>query len=138
MYGKRLKELRNQKKWTIEQVAEKLNIGRSTYAGYETEDRKPPIQNLIKLSKLYDVSVDYILGLTNEPDIKELEYDASKYLRKDNLNWKGVPLSETELKPIVELLEIIVRDRLPKKKIASKQKKEPLKSRDSIFYFHDI
>lgn len=115
MYGKRLKELRNQKKWTIEQVAEKLNIGRSTYAGYETEDRKPPIQNLIKLSKLYDVSVDYILGLTNEPDIKELEYDASKYLRKDNLNWKGVPLSETELKPIVELLEIIVRDRLPKK-----------------------
>lgn len=116
MYGKRLKELRNQKKWTIEQVAEKLNIGRSTYAGYETEDRKPPIQNLIKLSKLYDVSVDYILGLTNEPDIKELEYDASKYLRKDNLNWKGVPLSETELKPIVELLEIIVRDRLPKKK----------------------
>lgn len=115
MYGERLKGLRKNRHWTIEEVAEKLGVGRSTYAGYEVEDRKPPIQNLIKLSKLFEVSVDYILGLTDEPDIKELEYDASKYLRKDNLNWNGVPLTEDELAPIVELLEVIVRDRLPKK-----------------------
>lgn len=116
MFGVRLKELRTKQHWTIEEVAEKIGVSRSTYAGYETEDRKPPIHNLIKLSKLFDVSVDYILGLTNEPDIKKLEYDASKYLKKDNLNWNGVPLSDEELGPIIELLEVIVRDRLPKAK----------------------
>lgn len=115
MFGVRLKELRAKQHWTIEEVAEKIGVGRSTYAGYETEDRKPPIQNLIKLSELFDVSVDYILGLTDEPDVKHLEYDASKYLRKENLHWDGVPLTNNELGPIVELLEVIVRDRLPKK-----------------------
>lgn len=116
MFGVRLKELRTKQHWTIEEVAEKIGVGRSTYAGYETEDRKPPIHNLIKLSELFDVSVDYILGLTDEPDVKHLEYDASKYLRKENLNWNGVPLTNKELGPIVELLEVIVRDRLPAKK----------------------
>lgn len=116
MFGVRLKELRTKQHWTIEEVADKLEVGRSTYAGYETEDRKPPIQNLVKLSKLYDVSVDYILGLTDEPDIQQLEYDASKYLKKGNLNWNGIPLSEDELGPIVDLLEVIVRDRLPQSK----------------------
>lgn len=116
MFGVRLKELRTKRRWTIEEVAEKIDVGRSTYAGYETEDRKPPIQNLIKLSKLFDVSVDYILGLTDEPDIKNLEYNASNYLKKDNLHWNGVPLSDKELGPIIDLLEVIVRDRLPNKK----------------------
>ena len=116
MFGVRLKELRTKKGWTIEDVAEMIDVGRSTYAGYETEDRKPPIQNLIKLSNLFNVSVDYILGLTVEPDIKDIEHDASKYLKKDNLNWNGVPLSDEELGPIIDLLEVIVRDRLPKRK----------------------
>lgn len=116
MFGERLKGLRNKRHWTIEEVAEKIDVGRSTYAGYETEDRKPPIQNLIKLSNLFDVSVDYILGLTDEPDIKKVEYNASEYLKKGNLNWNGVPLSDEELGPIVELLEVIVRDRLPNSK----------------------
>lgn len=115
MFGKRLRDLRNERNWTIEQVAEKIEVSKSTYAGYETEDRKPPIQNLIKLSNLYDVSVDYILGLTDDKDIKELEYNASKYLRKENLNWNGVPLTNEELEPIINLLEVIVRDRLPGK-----------------------
>lgn len=119
MFGVRLRQLRAEQHWTIEEVSEKLNVGRSTYAGYETEDRKPPIQNLIKLSELYDVSVDYILGLTNERDIKNLDYDASKYLKKENLNWNGVPISDKELDPIIDLMEMIVRDRLPKKRTRS-------------------
>lgn len=113
MYGDRLRYLRKKKNWTIVDVAEKLDISRSSYAGYETEDRKPPIEKLISLSNLYDVSVDYILGLTDEPDIKRLEYDISKYLQKDRLNWDGVPVPDAELKRIVDLLEVVVRDRLP-------------------------
>lgn len=116
MIGKRLKGLRNEKNWTIEQVAEKLNIGRSTYAGYETEFRKPSIEILKKIAKLYDVSVDYIIGLTDDKNIKAVETDVSEYLKKDNLNWDGVPLNEELLRPIRDMLEIIARDRLPCKK----------------------
>lgn len=116
MFGIRLKQLRKDKNWTINDIAEKLNVGSSTYGAYETEYRKPPIETLIKIANIYDVSIDYILGLTDEKDIKELEHDTSKYLRKEDLTWKGVPLSNTELKPIMDLLEVIVRDRLPEKK----------------------
>lgn len=116
MYGERLKELRTSKNWSINDVAEKINIGASTYGGYETEYRKPPIKNLIKLATLHDVSVDYILGLTNEKKIDEVEHNAYEYLKKGDLNWNGVPLSDEELKPIRDLLEVVVRDRIPQEK----------------------
>lgn len=113
MYGIRLKELRKEKGWTIEETANKLNIGRSTYAGYENEFRKPSINMLIQLSNLFNSSVDYIIGLTNERDIKKVESNASEYLKKSDLNWDGVPLTEDVLRPIRDILEIITRDRLP-------------------------
>lgn len=115
MFGDRLRELRVSRNWSIEDVSNKIGIGTSTYGGYEKEYRKPPIQNLIKLANLYDVSVDYILGLTNEKNIKDIEYNAYEYLKKGDLNWKGIPLTDEELKPIRDLLEVVVRDRLPKK-----------------------
>lgn|SRR5699024_10322779 len=114
MYGVRLRELRNSKNWSIEEVADKICVGSSTYGGYETEYRKPPINNLIKLSRLYDVSVDYILGLSDEKKIEEVETNAYEYLKKGDLNWNGIPLSDDELKPIRDLLEVVVRDRIPK------------------------
>ena len=115
MFGQRLRELRKRRNMTLDEASKKLNIPLTTLAGYENEKRKPPIDMLIKFSDFYGVSVDYIIGLTNEPDIKTLEYDVSKYLKKKNLTWDGVPLSDAELRPIRELLEIIVRDRLPQK-----------------------
>lgn len=117
MYGNRLKQLRNEKNWTIDDIAEKLDIGSSTYGGYETEYRKPPIETLTKIANIYNVSIDYILGLSDEKNIKEIEHNAFEYLKKNDLNWKGVPLSDEELKPIRDLLEVIVRDRLPADKI---------------------
>jgi transcriptional regulator with XRE-family HTH domain len=115
MYGKRLKDLRKNKNWTIEDVATKIEVGRSTYAGYETEHRKPPLEIISELASLYNVSTDYILGLTNESEPTKIEYNASEYLKKENLNWDGVPLTDRELKPVRDLLEIVIRDRLPNK-----------------------
>lgn len=115
MFGIRLKNLRKAKNWTIDDVSQKIEVGRSTYAGYETERRKPPIETISKLAAIHDVSTDYILGLTDEPSPNRIEYNASEYLKKDDLNWNGVPLSDQELKPIRDLLEVVIRDRLPNK-----------------------
>ena len=61
----RLKELREENKYTQQYVAEILNIRQNTYSQYENEKREIPIRAHIVLAKLYDVSVDYILELTD-------------------------------------------------------------------------
>lgn len=61
----RLKELRKANNKTQKEMAELLNIQQNTYSQYENEIRQIPIEYLIALAKLYNVSVDYILELTN-------------------------------------------------------------------------
>ena len=105
--GSRLRALRKENGWTIEITAQKLKLGISTYAGYEEGRRTPSVPVLIKLSQLFGVSTDYLLGLTKERDIKRLEYDVSLYLTKSGLHWDGVPLTEEELRPIRNVLKLI-------------------------------
>ena len=62
----RLKELRLENGYTQAFVAERLNIKQNTYSQYEMSVREIPIESLCKLAELYDTSVDYILGLTDE------------------------------------------------------------------------
>ena len=59
----KLKELREENNFTQNQIAEYLNIKQNTYSQYENEKRQLPIDVLIKLSKFYKVTTDYILGL---------------------------------------------------------------------------
>ena len=113
MYGERLKGLRKERNMTIEDLSTALGFPRSTYAGYETEKRKPSIETIIRLAEFYNVSTDYILGLSDDRDPKKVENNIKEYLKKEGLNWDGRPLSDEELKPIKEILEIVVRDRLP-------------------------
>ncbi|MBR5438673.1 MAG: helix-turn-helix transcriptional regulator [Clostridia bacterium] len=62
MYMK-LKDLREENNFTQSQIAEYLNIKQNTYSQYENEKRQLPIDVLIKLSRFYKVSTDYILEL---------------------------------------------------------------------------
>ncbi len=59
----RLKELREENNLTQSQIADYLNIKQNTYSQYENEKRQLPIDVLIKLSKFYKVTTDYILDL---------------------------------------------------------------------------
>ena len=61
----RLKELRQYNCRTQKEVAEILNIQQNTYSQYENGQRQIPIDFLIKLANFYQVSVDYILNITN-------------------------------------------------------------------------
>ncbi|MBO5925777.1 MAG: helix-turn-helix transcriptional regulator [Clostridia bacterium] len=63
--GKNLKELRTERGYTQKQVADLLNINSVTYLHYEKDQREPPLSLLADMAKLYDVSVDYILGLND-------------------------------------------------------------------------
>ena len=64
----RVKELRDNNQKTQKDIAEFLNIKQNTYSQYENEQRQIPLETLIKLATYYEVSVDYILGLTEIED----------------------------------------------------------------------
>ena len=61
-FSERLKELRKAHKLTQPQLADKLNVGKSTVAMWETGDRQPDYKTLQKIADFFNVSVDYLLG----------------------------------------------------------------------------
>lgn len=65
MYLKRLKDLREDNDLSQESVSKILKITRPQYSLYETGKRDIPVDLLRILSKLYNTSIDYIVGDTN-------------------------------------------------------------------------
>ena len=61
----RIKDLREDSDLTQSEVAKYLNIKQNTYSQYENGQRQVPLDVLISLSKYYNTSIDYIVGLTN-------------------------------------------------------------------------
>lgn len=64
----RLRLLRVALGMSQEEVADLLGIGRSAYTYYELARSKPDYDSLIRLSRLYRVSIDYLVGASNFPD----------------------------------------------------------------------
>ena len=62
----RIKDLREDHDLTQQELADYLHIKQNTYSQYENGHRQLPIECLIALSKFYQTSTDYILGLTSE------------------------------------------------------------------------
>lgn len=65
-YQKIIRDLREDHDMTQEQVANVLGTSQTMYARYERAASEMPIRHLISLAKLYNVSTDYILGLTDQ------------------------------------------------------------------------
>lgn len=63
----RLQHLKNEKKVLQKDIAKAINISLRSYQRYESGERKPDSDTLIKLSNYFDVSVDYLLGLSDQP-----------------------------------------------------------------------
>ena len=66
LYIRRIRDLREDSDYTQEYVARVLGTSQTMYARYERGANELPIHHLITLCKLYDVSADYILGLSNQ------------------------------------------------------------------------
>lgn len=75
--GAKLKALRNENGFTQTQVAKRLGVAVSAVSSYESGVRYPSYPVLIKLSRMYHVSTDYLLGLKAKEmvDISDLSED---------------------------------------------------------------
>ncbi|MBQ5317426.1 MAG: helix-turn-helix transcriptional regulator [Oscillospiraceae bacterium] len=63
---KRIRDLREDSDMTQTQIAKILNCSQRVYSNYERGDLDIPTEILIKLANYYNVSVDYILGLSDK------------------------------------------------------------------------
>ena len=66
-FAEKLKQLRLQNNLTQEALGKRMNVSRSTIAGYETKNRQPSYEKLTALASLFRVPVDYLLDEEDEP-----------------------------------------------------------------------
>lgn len=67
MMGTRIKDLRKKHKITQMELSEYLNISQSTLALYESKKRAVSVDIIIKLSQFFNVTTDYLLGISDDP-----------------------------------------------------------------------
>lgn len=94
--GESLKRFRKEMKLSQADVAKLLNITAPAYNVYETDKSTPPSSKIVELAKAFNVSTDYLLGLSdkprhnqyNEEDIKSAFAlrDALKSVIRDSFN----------------------------------------------------
>lgn len=65
-FSQRLKEIRKASGKKQREAAEYLNIKLRTYQGYEMRETEPSISKLIALADYFDVTLDYLMGRTDE------------------------------------------------------------------------
>ncbi|MEE1533827.1 MAG: helix-turn-helix transcriptional regulator [Oscillospiraceae bacterium] len=67
MLGQRIQELRSNCGWSQVETAKHLRVTKQTVSNWENENIQPSIDMLIRLSRLFNVSTDYLLGMENIP-----------------------------------------------------------------------
>lgn len=67
LYYPRLRDLREDKDLTQNELVDILKMHKTTYTNYEQGKREIPFSLAIRLAKFYNVSLDYIAGIINEP-----------------------------------------------------------------------
>jgi len=66
-FPSRLKEIRLQMKFTQRQIATEIEISETQYQNYEYGKKEPTLSNFEKLCNYFNVSADYLLGLSDDP-----------------------------------------------------------------------
>ncbi|MCK8825363.1 helix-turn-helix domain-containing protein [Fuchsiella alkaliacetigena] len=117
----RLKELRKKEELSQRELAKKLNLSGSTIGMYEAGKRKPDSDTLQKIASFFDVSVDYLLGRTNErksadeikkdlaanPELLELWEEISTRKNLRIMFEKVKDLKADNIEQIIEIINII-------------------------------
>lgn len=105
--GEKIKILRVSRKMTQSELAKKLNVTKSTISSYENDSRQPSYEVLIKISSLFNVTIDSLLmGERN-----------GIYLDVHNLN-------QYQIKVILDLLNVFTMDNISKPMINDKNNEE--------------
>lgn len=104
MLANRLLKLRKEKDMTQQEVSDAISIARPTYAQYEIGRREPDYATLGRLSKFFDCSTDFLLGLSDHK--KPVIVDLAAHRKDDNYD---KPLSEETHRRIQDFVQFVDR-----------------------------
>ena len=109
----RLRELRSEKGFTMQEVAKKLDIkNRSNISDIEHARSGLGIDSALKFSNLYNVSLDYIYGLTNNKDNKNLiNTNKLDTVLKTGITYNGKMLTSTDIIALKAFLQGLTSDK---------------------------
>jgi len=65
IYYERIRDMREDNRYTQQAIANILSVAQRTYSDYESGRTRIPVDSLIVLAKFYNVSMDYITGVSN-------------------------------------------------------------------------
>lgn len=67
MLGQRICQLRTAMGWSQVELAKRLRVAKQTVSNWENDNIQPSIEMLVRLSKIFGVTTDYLLGLEDTP-----------------------------------------------------------------------
>lgn len=102
----RIKDLREDRDLLQKDVAEFLNVSQTNYSKYELGKVTIPSSTLEKLALYYNTSIDYILGLTNNPEPYE-RTSKNTTTQSQILTINTKDLSENDIEDIKKFVEYI-------------------------------
>ncbi len=73
----RLSELRNERQLSQRSMAKAFNVSQGTYNNWENSNTQPSIEQLIQLAKFFNVTVDYLIGNSDELGNVQFNYSLS-------------------------------------------------------------
>lgn len=114
MLGERIRSLRKEKKMTQQDLADHLKLAKSTISQYENNINEPDNDTTNRIADFFNVTVDYLLGRTNNPEralseetrdfVDSLELSDAEILTKFKFMVDGKPLTEEQAKRFVALV----------------------------------
>ncbi|MGR9527654.1 helix-turn-helix domain-containing protein (plasmid) [Priestia megaterium] len=110
--GKQLRELRIKNNFKQEDIGVKVGMSNTTIANYELGLRNPRKDTLYKLADLYNTSVDYLLGLTDNPHKSSNEpKDLKNIMLLKDVKYDGITLDEADIDIVTSILNRITRSK---------------------------
>lgn len=74
-FSLRLKELRKVNNLTLEQLGKNIGSTKATMSNFETGQKKPSLDMVIKIADYFQVSIDYLVGRTDDPTFHRTKRD---------------------------------------------------------------
>lgn len=107
MFPYRLKQLRENADLTQDELAKKLNLTQSTIAYYESGRKMPTLENTKAIAELFDTSLDYLLGLSENQNKETIEKTKEITSIADELSEEIHELSPESLKDLKKYIELL-------------------------------
>lgn len=123
IFGERLKKLRVNRHLTQDDLGLIFDppLAQSTIGTYERGVRQPSLENLIVISEYFNVSIDYLLGLTDEERTintfkEENPQELREFLKQNHILFNGAELSEDDKQRMIDILTGLFWESFTKKK----------------------